>query len=128
MSKKISKDNMSVLVKRAFRGCLFEEGDDFSDCIRLPSVTCGRVGISSKRLEQQKKIVTAIMAKLPVELEKEIPFMQLCTTKDGDVWAEDIMVCEQLVIMAVGLNLMSFPSSTEISLSQPGVAPYLFIN
>jgi len=79
-------------------------------------------------LEQQKKIVTAIMAKLPVELEKEIPFMQLCTTKDGDVWAEDIMVYEQLVIMAVGLNLMSFPSSTEISLSQPGVAPYLFIN
>ena len=54
-------------------------------------------------------------------------FLNFCQTKDGNQWGEQ-SDCQNLLILAIGLNLMSYCAPKEMWSMFPGEMPYIVIN
>jgi len=121
----VTADNMAKITEEAFRDCLFKEDEDHTVHVAVEGLTMG-FGFHPKRLEEKRELVTALLAKLPEEFKEGWSFLNLCTTKDGEQWA-DHRICEQLVAMALGLGLMKYTMPRERWFCLPGGVPYLTI-
>ena len=122
----VTTSNMSELVSNAFIDCLFKEDEDTSNCVKVPGLT-SMYGFHPQRLEEKRELITAILAKLPSEFKEGWSFLKLCITKDGEQWTGMHRVCEQLVVMAIGLGLMNYCMPREIWSFLPGGVPYIEI-
>lgn len=122
----VTESNMSELTRNAFMDCLFKEGEDTTNHVKVEGIT-NMFGLHPQRLEEKRELVTALLAELPAEFKKGYTFLNLCTTKDGELWTGEHRVCEQLVVMAIGLNLMSYCMPREMWSILPGGVPYLMI-
>ena len=54
-------------------------------------------------------------------------FLNLCQTKDGVQWGEH-QDCQNLVVLAIGLELMNYCAPKEMWSVFPGGMPYLVVN
>lgn len=122
----ITATNMSQLVSEAFMKCLFEEGEDTSNYVKVEGIT-NNYELHPQRLEEQRELVTAMLAELPVEFKEGYTFLNICTNKNGELWTGDHRVCEQLIVMAIGLDLMSYCLPKEMWAILPGGVPYIIV-
>ena len=84
-------------------------------------------GLHPQRLEEKRELVTALLAELPAEFKEGWSFLNLCITRNGELWTGSQRVCEQLVVMAIGLGLMEYCMPREMGAMRPGRVPYLMI-
>ena len=122
----VTATNMSELTSNAFMDCLFEEGEDTTNHVKVEGLT-SMFGLHPQRLEEKRELVTVLLAELPAEFKEGWSFLNLCTTKDGEQWTDMHLVCEQLVVMAIGLGLMEYCMPREMWVILPGGVPYLMI-
>ena len=122
----VTASNMSELTTNAFMDCLFKEGEDTTNHVKVEGLT-SMFGLHPQRLEEKRELVTALLAELPAEFKEGWSFLNLCTTKDGEQWTDMHLVCEQLVVMAIGLGLMEYCMPREMWVILPGGVPYLMI-
>lgn len=122
----VTATNMSELTSNAFMDCLFKEGEDTTNHVKVEGLT-SMFGLHPQRLEEKRELVTALLAELPAEFKEGWSFLNLCTTKDGELWTGMHRVCEQLVVMAIGLGLMEYCMPREMWVILPGGVPYLMI-
>lgn len=122
----VTASNMSELTSNAFMDCLFKEGEDTTNHVKVEGLT-NMFGLHPQRLEEKRELVTALLAQLPPEFKEGWSFLNLCVTKDGEQWTDLHRVCEQLVVMAIGLGLMKYCFPREMWAILPGGVPYLMI-
>jgi len=103
----VTIDNMAELTSNAFMDCLFKEGEDTTNCKLVQGIAYSFV-FHPQRLEEKRELVTAILSELPVEFKDGCTFLKFYTTKNGEAWTDSYQVCEQLVAMAVGLDMMQY--------------------
>lgn len=121
----ITASNMSGLVDKAFRKCLFEEGEDTTKQVRVEGIM-NNFSFHPQRLEEQRETVKTLLAELPEEFKKGYTFLNFCTNKNGELWGEH-RNCEQLIVMAIGLDLMSYCFPREMWAILPGGVPYIIV-
>lgn len=122
----ITASNMSELVRNSFRECLFKEGEKIKDVVSVEGIA-SNFGFHPQRLEEHRELLSALLANLPEEFKKGYTFLNLCTTKDGELWTGEQVVCEQLVAMAVGLKLMAYCLPRNMWFVLPGGVPYVIV-
>ena len=122
----VTASNMSELTRNAFMDCLFKEGEDTTNHVKVEGIT-SMFGLHPQRLEEKRELVTALLAELPEEFKEGYTLLNFCTTKDGDQWTGEHRVCEQLIVMAIGLNLMEYCMPREMWAVLPGGVPYIMI-
>lgn len=122
----ITATNMSELVSNSFMKCLFKKGEDTSNSVKVEGIM-KNFGLHPQRLEEQRELVTAMLAELPVEFKDAWTFLDICTNKNGELWTGEHSVCEQLIVMAIGLNLMDYCFPREMWAILPGGVPYLIV-
>ena len=122
----VTASNMSELTRNAFMDCLFKEGEDTTNHVKVEGIT-SMFGLHLQRLEEKRELVTALLAELPEEFKEGYTFLNFCTTKDGEQWTDEHRVCEQLIVMAIGLNLMEYCMPREMWAVLPGGVPYIMI-
>lgn len=57
----ITAENMSNLVTETFKKCFFEKGEDTSNFVKVEGIAY-TFGFHPERLEEQREIVTALLA------------------------------------------------------------------
>ena len=122
----VNATNMSELTSNAFMDCLFKEGEDKTNPVKVEGLT-SMFGLHPQRLEEKRELVTALLTELPSEFNECWVFLNLCITRNGELWTGSHRVCEQLVVMAIGLGLMEYCMPREIWKILPGGVPYLMI-
>lgn len=122
----ITAKNMSELISKSFMECLFKEEEDTSDCVKVEGVT-GNFALHLQRLEEQREIVTALLAELPAEFKKGYTFLNICTNKNGVLWTGEHRICEQLIVMAIGLKLMDYCMPRQMWDILPDGVPYIIV-
>lgn len=122
----ITATNMSELVRKAFRECLFKEGEDTTNHVKVEGIT-RNFGFHPQRLEEQRELVTSLLAELPAEFKEGYTFLNFCMNKDGRLWTGEHSVCEQLIVMAIGLDLMSYCMPRKMWAILPGGVPYIIV-
>lgn len=122
----INATNMSQLVQEAFRDCLFKDGEDTSNHIKVEGIV-QNFGFHPQRLEDKRELITAILAELPAVFKEGYTFLNICETKNGELWSGSHERCEQLVVLAIGLGLMDYCFPREMWLILPGSMPYVII-
>lgn len=122
----VTASNMSELTRNAFMDCLFKEGEDTTNHVKVEGII-SMFGLHPQRLEEKRELVTALLAELPEEFKEGYTLLNFCTTKDGEQWTGEHRVCEQLIVMAIGLNLMEYCMPREMWAVLPGGVPYIMI-
>ena len=123
----ITASNMSELVSKAFQECLFKEKEDTINPVIVKGIR-NNFEFHPKRLEEQRELVTVLVTELPEKLKKVgYTFMSFCMNKNGEFWTDDYRVCEQLIVMAIGLDLMSYIMSSEMWAILPGGLHYIIV-
>ena len=122
----VTASNMSELTRTAFMDCLFKEGEDTTNYVKVEGIT-NMFGLHPQRLEEKRELVTALLAELPEEFKEGYTFLNFCTTKNGEQWTGIHRICEQLIVMAIGLGLMEYCMPREMWAFLPGGVPYLII-
>lgn len=120
----ITAANMAELTEKAFMDCLFKDGEDTTNHIKVVGITMN-VRFHPQRLEEKRELVQELLNELPSEFKKGYSFLKLCTTKEGELWTGLHRICEFLVLMAIGLNLMEYCFPREIWEVLPGGVPYV---
>lgn len=122
----VTAANMAELTTNAFMDCLFKEGEDTTNYVKVEGLT-SMFGLHPQRLEEKRELVTALFSELPANFKEGWTFLNLCITKDGEQWTNMQRICEQLVVMAIGLELMEYCMPREMWAILPGGVPYLII-
>ena len=122
----VTASNMSELTSNAFMDCLFKEGEDTTNLVKVEGIK-SMFGLHPQRLEEKRELVTALLSELPAKFKEGWTFLNLCTTKDGKQWTDSHSVCEQLVVLGIGLGLMKYCMPKEMWEFLPGGVPYIMV-
>ena len=122
----VTASNMSELTRNAFMDCLFKEGEDTTNHVKVEGII-SMFRLHPQRLEEKRELVTALLAELPEKFKEGYTSLNFCTTKDGEQWTGEHRVCEQLIVMAIGLNLMEYCMPRKMWAVLPGGVPYIMI-
>lgn len=122
----VTANNMSELTQNAFMDCLFKEGEDTNNHVEVEGII-NMYGLHPQRLEEKRELVMALLAELPKEFKEGWTFLKLCITKSGEQWTDMHRICEQLVVMSIGLGLMEYCLPREMWSLLPGGVPYIII-
>ena len=123
----------SELVTATFKGCLFNDDEVAAGINEFTEArgVLGHVGFHPNRLEEQRAQVQAWLAQLPDNFKDGLgggwSFLQMCQTADGEHWTGLPKVCDELVMMGIGLNLCSV-IMREVAEALPGGVPYILIH
>ena len=129
----IEKENISKTVTDAFMDCLFKEDEPHDGYILVEGIT-NKFGFHPQRLERKRETIKEILSMLPNEFkdtslggEGGWSFLNLCVLQDGYQWTGMHRVQEQLMCIAIGLNLMEYLLPREMWPALPGSVPYVMI-
>ena len=86
-----------------------------------------KFGFHPERLEKTRDDVKSMLAELPDKFKEGWSFLNMCTTKDGELWTGDHGTMESLVVLAIGLGLADYPFPREMWKMLPGSVPYIII-
>lgn len=120
----VTATNMSKLTQDAFMDCLFKEGEDTINHVKVEGITYV-FGLHPQRLESKRELVKSLLANLSTKFKEGHSFLDFCNTKNGTQWTDMQRVGEQLMVMAMGLGLMEYCMPREMWKFLPGGVPYL---
>lgn len=127
MVEKIITTNMAKLVEETFIKSLFKEGEDATEEMITVDGVAHKYAFNAERLKEQKETVEALVAELPAEFKEGWTFINLCMTKDGGQWTGFQLRSEQLMVMAIALELMEYCLPKEMWQILPGRVPYVIV-
>ena len=122
----VTASNMAELTHNAFMDCLFKEGEDTTSHVEVEGII-SMFGLHPQRLEEKRELVTALLAKLPKEFKEGWTFLNLCITESGEQWTGMHSICNELVVMSIGLGLMEYLLPRKMWSLLPGGVPYIII-
>ncbi len=126
MVEKITTENMARLVEETFKKSLYREGESVTETIEIDGVA-HKYAFNVERLKEQKETVEALVAELPAEFKQGWTFLNLCMTKDGGQWTGLQLRSEQLMVMAIALDLMKYCLPKNMWFVLPGGVPYVIV-
>ena len=115
---------MSELTHNACMYCRSKDGEDTTNFIIVEGIV-STFRFHPQRLEEQRELVTAILNELPAAFKVKESFLKIRFTKNGELWTGRYIICEELVGMAIGLDLMEYHYSRELWKLLPDEAPLL---
>jgi hypothetical protein len=114
-------------VRLALIDALFEEDEDTEPNVEVQGVI-HQYHLHPERLESHREQVRGWLDQLPDEFRESKgggwSFLQVCVTKDGEQWTGMHLVCEWLLVLAIGLKLGSWPLPSDFWSVLPGGVPY----
>lgn len=125
-------------VNETFVKCLFTEdevkdlnpGETPQDAILIEGL-CQKIGFNGKRIEENKKNISAMLMQLPKQFrEKEgggWSFLNACKTKDGEEWTGMHQHMEELLLLGIAAGYAKIMSPRETWKIFPGGVPYFMI-
>lgn len=123
----INETNMSELVRKTFSYCSLREGEDPFTSLRIQGIH-SVFWLNQERLEEKRALITDLVGHLSRELKKGISFLEICFNKDGILWTAESCVCENLLVIALGLNLIRYVEPQEEWASLPMQTPHIIVN
>lgn len=123
----ITASNMSHLTKQAFSECIFQHGNANDDFIIVEGVF-GNFIFNCQHLEEHRNLITSLIAELPCNPQITFTICDIRTNRQGFTWTNDLVVCDCLVAMAIGLNLMFYSLPKNMWHSLPRGLPYILLN
>ena len=124
-SKELREEMMSALTEENFLSCLFQEGEETNKYVLVEGLR-HKFGLHPARLESQREFIQTMINEMPEEfLEEGESFLKLPVTKGGYLWTNDHRICEQFIVMAIGLGLAEYVFPKEKWINLPGGVPVL---
>jgi len=118
--------NMSEIVRKAFEDSLYKQGDNMDTAVSVEGLVHTYM-FNPERLKEMRASISEVVAMLPERFHAGDTFLNLCKTQNDELWTGDQTVCEQLVVMAIGLGLMEYCFSREVWRMLPGGVPYIIV-
>lgn len=115
--------DLATNLHNAFVDCLFKDNEDTTHNIKVEGITC-TFHLHPERLESKRELVQNFLNNLPSEFAEGYTFMALPFTKTGAQWGEQPNA-QELMVMAIGLNLMTYCFPKERWNVLPGGVPYV---
>ncbi len=133
--KKLNSDT----VNRIFGECLltsdeardntFVNGNTINEeKVTLIQGVLSRFGLNKARLDANAADIAELLNELPSEFKDGWTFLNMCTDKDGNNWTDLHQTMEQLVVLGIGVNKISYPFPKEMWKALPGGMPYIKVN
>lgn len=120
----------SVNVEQTFKECLFKEGEETKDFVEAHAVKM-HVGFHPQRLESKRKHIETMLMQLPTQFMETggggWSFLNACTTKDGNQWADDHQIVDLLVCLGLATAKVQFQLQRELWQSLPGGMPFFVV-
>lgn len=121
----------STKVTEIFEDSLFKQeevvnGKPIVEPIKADGITC-TIGFHPERLNNHKKEIEELLDELPKEFKDGWSFLNLCQTNKWNTWTGNHQVCEQLMVLSLAVNKMSYCFPKEMWPILPGGVPYIQI-
>lgn len=122
-------------VDRIFKSCLFLErevvdGKPQPEMIEANGIL-NKFGLHQGRVNRHKDEIIGFLRELPENFFKSKgggwSFLNLCTTKDGELWTGEHRVMEQLVCLGIAIGKVKYLFPKEVWSALPGGMPYVVI-
>lgn len=120
------KNNCDIAqtIHDAFMDCLCKSEDKNPDNqMVIEGITC-KFALNPTRLETKRELVQQCINNLPTQFKEGYTFMAMPMTKSGAQWGEQANA-QELLVMALGLNLMKYCFPKEYWSILPGGVPYV---
>lgn len=121
----------SVNVTEIFVNCLFKKEEIIDG---LPVVEpiyvdgiIAKFGLHPERLKKYSSEINLFIDELPEQFKHGWSFLNLCTTKDGELWTGFHQVCEQLMVLGVAIGRIEYCLPKEQWDILPSGLPYIRI-
>jgi hypothetical protein len=110
-------------------GCLFKTKEIINGKpIVEPVIVEGiinKFGLHPDRVKEAKEEVEGFIEQLPETFKEGGSFLNVCTTKDGELWTGQHMVAEQLVVLGIAIGKIEYCAPREMWTVLPGEMPYI---
>ena len=111
--------------------CLYETAPaDTSEAVIVEGIV-NNFGFDPKGLERNKTAIIEMLNQLPNEFKEEggggWSFLNACNNAEGQQWADEHRVMEQLFTMGLGIGKVTCPLPRELWSKFPGGTPYYMI-
>jgi len=111
-------------VTEIFMKCLFKEEEDSTTAIIVEGVR-SKFGFHPQRLEENKPKILEMVSELDVGFKGGWSFLNLCLDKNGRQWTDFHKVCEQLLVLGLGVGCMRYVLPREMWDVFPSSMPYV---
>jgi len=122
----------SQRVTEIFLNCLFREeeiinGEPEVEPIKAYGVM-ENVGFYPTRIKESTEEIKGFINELPEQFKNGWTFLNICQTKDGELWTGMHQVCDQLVMLGIAIGKMSFCLPRDMWSILPGGMPYVQVS
>lgn len=115
-------------VNEIFLDCLFKDGEDTNNYVKVEGLT-SMFGLHPDRMKPHIDEVKAMLAQFPSEFfaggGDGYTFLNLCQTADGIQWTGSQSTMQELVVVAIGMNLAEYVLPRDYWSALPGGVPYV---
>ncbi len=119
----------TVELREVFTDCLFREGEAHDDAVIVEGLV-DTFGLHPERLESKREQVAGWLDQLPLQFKASDgggwSTLNAVMLEDGTQWGEQRNM-QELVVLAIGLELGSFPLPRDMWSVLPGGMPYFII-
>ncbi len=116
-------------VEAVLLSALPETKDTQGECVEIQGVM-GTFRLQKRSLQEQSLTIKELLAQLPNEFYADEgggwSFLNMCTTANGSLWGQQRDV-NNLIVLGLGLELVSFLMPRELWEALPGGMPYVQI-
>ena len=128
-------ESLAQQVHATLLDCLFQDselvdGKPPVEPVRAPCIM-RTFGLHPERLEGHRAKVAGFLRRMqdPFFSDKGAgwSFLQMCETRDGELWAEH-RTCDELLALGIGLGMVRFLVPRDVWAALPGGVPYLVID
>lgn len=121
----------SEKVSKIFKNCLFKDsevidGKPVIEPIYVEGIKCN-FGLHPERVKEYSKDIESFINELPNEFKQGWSFLNLCRTKDGELWTGSHQVCEELMALGIASKNIQYCCPKDMWSILPGAMPYLQI-
>lgn len=124
MPTKLTSDRVHEL----FLDCLFRDeelagGMPYTRVIKGEGIT-KTAGFCAERLEGHRAEIAELCEELPPEFKDGWSFLNMCNTKDGELWTGEHRTMEELVMLGMAAGKIKLCAPKELWSVLPGGMPY----
>lgn len=117
-------------VEKAFRACLFKDGEDTTNHVKVHGITTN-VGFHPGRLKEHEAEIAEMLGELPDQFKESggggWSFLNACNDKHGHQWTSFHRTMEQLFQLGIGIGKVECQLPREMWGTLPGGMPYYVI-
>ena len=123
----------SETVEKIFNECLFREeeivnGKPIVEPVAVEGIM-NKFGFHPGRIKASAREIKELLNELPKEFSDGggWTFLNMCTTKDGQLWTGLHQTCEQLMALGMAIGKVRYTMPKEFWAIMPGGVPYITV-